>query len=368
MHGLILMAYEYFIIFVFVMLLLIDTNSIARAMRSRKNGPPRNRLAGRERTLVIVPCKGEDLTLKENLESIKKQRYNYYKIIAVLDSENDPAKKAVKEARIPYIISKRIGGEASGKVKAIVSALEKFKDYDIYVVADSDINVDGGWLGSLTGPLTDPAVGISTMFPYFKPMKGFWSKVKLVWGFVGESLLENEKTRFAWGGSMAFRKDLIDKDAIRFMLYSRYSISDDICLTRIARGRGLSIAFAKRPQPVVNSDDDFSRFWEWSNRQTALAILGYRENLYLGLLFYGAEMLAFASGIALSILVSPLFLLLFLHLIKSLASSYRRAHVRDPALAIAVIIAPFVYFANLVIGSRMKSIRWRGATYALPQG
>lgn len=368
MYGLILMAYEYFVIFVFVMLLLIDTNSIARAMRSRKNGPPRNRLAGRERTLVIVPCKGEDLTLKENLESIKKQRYGYYRVIAVLDSENDPAKKAIEEAGIPYITSRRIGGKASGKVKAIVSALEKFKNYDIYAVADSDINVDSGWLGSLTAPLADPTVGISTMFPYFKPMGGFWSKVKLVWGFVGESLLENEKTRFAWGGSMAFRKGLIDKDSIKFMLYSRYSVSDDICLTRIAKGRGLSIAFAKRSQPVVNSEDDFGRFWEWSNRQTALTILGYRKNLYLGLLFYGAEMLTFASGIALSVLVSPLFLALFLHLIRSLASSYRRAHIRDPSLAIAVIIAPFVYFANLVIGSRMKSIRWRGATYALPKG
>lgn len=348
-----------FCIIVFIFILSLDVSSFLR-----KNNE-KNYAKYKGKTLVIVPCKGKDITLYENLLSIKKQSYKKYNAIAVIDSEDDPSKTFIKKANFTYIITNK-NENGSGKVKAIATALKKFRNYDAYVIADSDVLFEGAWLTNLLAPLSDKTIGLSTMYPFFKPIrKNFWSEMKMIWGFVGDSLLENEKRRFGWGGSLAFRKDLLDKKSLSFFTDSKYSVSDDISLTKIAKSKNLNISYTKTPKPIVNCDENFKLFFEWANRQTALTLLGYRKNLYEGLVYYSSEIILILSGIFLSIFISPIFLIFFIHTFKSIAIAYKRSRLNDLKILIIVILAPFFYEVNLIVASRMKSIVWRGNKYKL---
>ena len=361
MSNLFLELLELLAVLAAIMLLSIDSSRLFR----KKEVLPKNKHL--PKTLVIVPCKGMDISLYQNLIALKKQGYRKYKIIAVVDSENDKAIPLIKRAGISYLISDIGSRSASGKVRAIASALKHFRDYDVYVIADSDITVTRTWLGNIIAPLSDKSIGISTTYPHFQPIGGFWPKVKMVWNFVGENLLEKESSRFAWGGTMAFRKDLMGSKEQLYLINSRYSVSDDITITKICKRKRLRIAYVKDAQPVVKTDDSFEQFIEWSNRQTALTLLGYRNNFKRGMFFYCSEIFVMVSASLLSIYVSPVFLLLFAHLAVSWKRSYERARSADPSIALIVILIPFIYVYNLISARMMKRITWRGSVYSLYQ-
>jgi cellulose synthase/poly-beta-1,6-N-acetylglucosamine synthase-like glycosyltransferase len=313
------------------------------------------------KVLVIIPCKGLDIGLAGNLTAAKRQRYSNYEVIAVVESEKDEAVRSIKAAGLKFIISKFNCRNCSGKVRNISAALSQFKGYDAYVILDSDAHVGRDWLSGIIAPLHDKRVGLSTSFPAFRPIGGFWSYVKFVWGFVGISLMESPSTRFGWGGTLAFRKDFLSK--ADFRRFSE-SVSDDIALTDIAKAKGLKIAYVPGIDIIIDSNDSFKVFWEWANRQTALSINGSGKVFYYGVIFYSASILVFLSAIILSIFVNPVFLLLLLPFIAGWAKTYRRSNGSLAAICIYPLIN-FVYLANLIKAKGMRKIRWRGRTYDL---
>ena len=314
------------------------------------------------RVLVIVPCRGKDYSLEENLKSILHQDYEHYDAVAVVDDESDPALDSIRNAGLNYAVSSFSCDKCSGKVRAISTALEKFPDYDMYVISDSDITAGRKWLRYLVSPLSDPAVGLSTSFPYFNPVAGFWSKVKSIWGFVGQAMMESNLTRFGWGGSLAFRKDLLDGGMME--IFSE-SVSDDTSLTRICKDKGLKLSYSKMSEPVINSPDDFSTFFEWANRQTALSISATKKVYYYGVIFYFSSILLFVSAIILSLFSSPAFVVLFIPTVIAEVKNLRRSRKKFPSIILIVPFIPFLYLINLLIAARMDSITWRGNTYRL---
>lgn len=357
--GLLLYAYTALLALIWLGLVGI---TLANAVYSRSVRKVRTKKGYLPKVLVMVPCRGTDLTLRDNLLSLKGQRYENYEVVAIVDSESDPAMLTIQEVGLRHIVSAKRWPTASGKVRALSTAMTIFRGYEVYVVADSDATFGEDWLLRLVSPLSDDGVGVSTAFPYFKPMGGFWSKVKLVWGFVGNGMMESPATRFAWGGSMAFRRDLLDTKS--FSEFSS-SVSDDIPITRIVKRKGLGIYYVADRVVTVNSDDDFVRFKEWSNRQSALTILGSRKNLQYGIVLYAANILLLISAVALAVFTSPFFAVLLVPFIVGAARTYLRAGQADPALIIAYLMVNFIYLANLLVASRMRSIEWRGNTYAL---
>ena len=98
---------------------------------------------------------------------------------------------------------------------------------DAYVIADSDIFVKESWLSDLVAPLNNKNVGLSATFPYFSAKTGFWSRVKMIWGFVGQGMMESKTLRFGWGGSLAFRRDLLDEQDFDHLCGA---LSDDMAI------------------------------------------------------------------------------------------------------------------------------------------
>lgn len=312
--------------------------------------------------LVIVPCRGEDYSLGKNLHSIANQDYPNYRVVGVVDSGDDPSLPAIKKAGIGWILSDDTCVKCSGKVRAISSAITGNPGFDVYVIADSDILVGRDWLSRLLSPFGSDEIGISTTFPYFKPVGGFWSKVKLVWGFVGMGMMESRLTRFGWGGSLAFRRSLLEGKKFDFF---RSYVSDDVAITKLCKADGLRIAYVKEAMPVINSPDDFKTFMEWANRQTALSIYATRNVLIYGILFYGASVLLLVSALALSIFVDYFFVIFFMPSVINSARAVKRSG-KWPVTSFCIsFIIPFIYLYNLIRASKMGKISWRGREYRL---
>lgn len=319
------------------------------------------------RVLVIMPCKGRDIMLQSGINSIKKQDYlGHYEIVAVADSPSDPSINDIKRTGIRYIIRRKMNTGGSNKVMALSTALQEFKNYDIYVVADSDIRCRPDWLRLLVEPLKDRRIGVSTAYPYFKPVRGsgFWAKVKMAWGFVGNGLMESDRTKFAWGGSMAFRKDLLDKKSLSKF---RNSISDDISITKMVKGKGLGIYYLNKRVIEVPSNDDFKKFSEWATRQTALSIRGYKSNFSYGLTFYSANLLLMVSGTILTIFFNVLCIFFLVPFAIRIAKTYRRAEPGDRTVSLGFVclFMDLIYISNLMVARFKKEIAWRGITYKL---
>jgi hypothetical protein len=353
--GLLLTALVAFLSLVWLGLMLIN---IAGLLKS----PERYDARGRKgRVLVMVPCKGMDITLRSNLESLKDQDYPNYKVVAIVDNNSDRAVTAIKKAGLDYIISSKRYKDCSGKVRAIITAMQKFRNYDIYVNIDSDAHCERNHISELVAPLNDKSVGVSSAYAYFNPVGGFWSVVKMAWGFVGNGMMESKLTRFVWGGSMAFRKGLMGPK--EFKVFER-AVVDDITIGYFARSRGLRIAYASRRTARVNTADSFSQFYEWSTRQTALTLLGNRKVLYYGMAFYVAQALLLVSGIALSFL-SPWYLILLLPFAMGVYKTYKRSEHHYLSVFPICFIINFIFIANLLSAARMKEIEWRGSRYRL---
>lgn len=357
MFGALLTAYIALLVLISAGILLVE---VVKKIEERTTARAAVGAAGR--VLVMVPCKGSDISLSENLLSLKNQDHASFDLVAIVDSEADVALPLIKEAGIRYIVSDAQCERCSGKVRAIASAFSGFPDYDIYVIADSDATFSPDWLSTLVAPLGDREYGISTTFPIFIPIGGFWSRVKMVWGFVGRSMMESRITRFGWGGSLAFRKSLLDPE--NFRAFSE-SVSDDTALTRFASTAGLRIAYCDGSIVRVKAVETLSSFVEWSNRQTALAIHNSRNLYPIGMAYYSVRLFLLASSVALSVLLSPVALLLLVPFAVNIARIYSISGSRDPAIVPIFFAMDAVYLGNLLKARRMEKITWRGREYSL---
>ncbi len=312
--------------------------------------------------LIIVPCKGSDIDLSGNLRSLKEQKYPSFSIKAVIDDENDLAVNAIQEAGIDYLLSTSKCENCSGKVRAIATAIENSTEAKYFAVADSDAFYPGDWLEKLVAPLKDEKFGVSTTFPRFIPVGGAWSKIKSVWGLVGMGLMESNLTRFVWGGSMVFSKDLMGEEEMRH--FKQY-ISDDVAIMRIVKQKKMDIYYSGRMAPSVRSNDDYKTFKEWSNRQTALSVSASRKILRYGLFFYGSEIVLLIGAILFSLFISYIFIFLLTPYILFALRTVRNYSSPGISVVPIAILIPFISMLNLLKASRMKTISWRGNVYDL---
>jgi cellulose synthase/poly-beta-1,6-N-acetylglucosamine synthase-like glycosyltransferase len=312
--------------------------------------------------LVIIPVKGVDYGLERNLRSIMNQDYGPFDVVAVVDSDDDPSVEFLRKVGINYMLSSTVCAGCSGKVRAIHSALVKHPNYGCYVIVDSDVMVSPSWLSKLLSPLSSQSVGASTTFPVFYPEGGFWSKMKMYWGLVGQSMMESNLTKFVWGGSMAFRRDLLDDESLK--MFSE-SLSDDIAILQITRKKGLAISYVPESRPQIHSTDNFRTFMEWSNRQTAFSIYSSRKVFAFGITYYTIWIYILFSAIFLSTLESPIFLILLLPFFYNSVNSQRKVPVRVWYFLFLTFLLPFVYVWNLISGLTLKEVVWRGTVYSL---
>jgi cellulose synthase/poly-beta-1,6-N-acetylglucosamine synthase-like glycosyltransferase len=344
------------------------------------------RLAGQSKDLppatVIVPVKGSDEGLRENLEALAALDYPDYELIVTAHSAGDiPA--GVLPARVKVVLAHGTDPAGAEKVQNLMAAVRAARKRSLVLAfADSDGRVGRGWLRALVAPLEEPGVGASTGYRWFLPdPPDFWSLMRGVWDAVAAGTLGPGDCRFAWGGAMAIRKEVFFE--ARVPDFWQGALSDDYALSRAVHAAGLSIAYA--PGALTPSGEHITggRFFGWIRRQLAITRI-YAPGLWwpalIAHIFYCGGM---AASVAASIRGNRLAeWALIAQLSPGMLKGLNRATLAKASLpgheawfkrhawvhAIWVPLATWVWLMALGSSAFARSIEWRGRRYALKRG
>ena len=298
---------------------------------------------------VIVPVKGVDPALKKNITSLLRQDFGYYDLVYVVDSDLDPAYKIISSVDVKVLISEAVCDNCSGKIRAQLTAL-KHVSTDFVVFADSDTVYPENWLKEMVSGLNEGVATTTFSWPY--PLKlnlknllraGFWT--------LGAELMPFEGFRVLWGGSMGFRRNFFDKEAIETL---SNEVCDDCALTYTAKKRG-KIAYT-RAVPLNLFDE--RELLQWSTKEI-VTILRYSKKWALSF--------AVLSASVLLLLLSSYYCFLgatpaILWIIKNYLRGIR---ANAPSLIPAIMSVPSMFYVLFLIGTsiRKKEIYRRGREY-----
>jgi ceramide glucosyltransferase len=341
---------------------------------------------------VIVPGRGLEPGLSENLVTLLNQDYQRYEVLFVFDRADDPALGVVNQltARSGVARAVIIAGPATDsgqKVHNLRVAVTRINpESEVLVFVDTDARPGRQWLKQLVAPLADPALGASSGYRWFVPVKGgFASRLRGVWNAsIASALGSDTMKNFCWGGSTAIRRTTFE----RLNIDDRWrgTVSDDFTITQILKEAKLPIHFTPNCLVASVGDCDFKELLEFTTRQIKIT-RAYAPHLWLPLLLGSALFtLVFFGGLILLVLQilsgSPFYILLIILCIlfalgaaKALVrwraaciplASYRSAMRRDfPAQIVLWPIASLLYLYNTIVAGFSRRITWRGITYEL---
>ena len=345
---------------------------------------------------VILPCRGQDQGLRENLAALFQQDYPAYEIVFVTDSATDLSIGVIEEAKQSEPKAKQvtarvvIAGEATDSGQKVhnlrVAVGEISARSEVLVFVDSDARPDEKWLRMLVAPLQSQEIGAATGYRWFIPVRGgLASTLRSVWnGSIASALGEQGHKNFCWGGSTAIRRQTFERLSIREGW--RGTVSDDFTLTRILHEAQLPIHFVPACLIASLEDCSFRELIEFTSRQLKITRV-YAAHLWKAVLFSSLLFNSvFFSGLALVVvraalglsfgvsltLLCAIFLLgsakayLRLRAISIPLARYRNQLRRSlPAHLLLWPVASLLYLHNAVAAAFSRRIEWRGITYEL---
>jgi ceramide glucosyltransferase len=330
---------------------------------------------------VIVPVKGDDEGLRENLAALASLDYPDYELIIVASAAAD-IPPGVLPSGVRVILAGAPHPATGAKVQNLLTAVAASrKQSEILAFADSDGRVTPRWLRALAAPLAEISVGASTGYRWFTPAPPtFWTLLRGAWDAVIFGRLGPGDNAFAWGGAMAIRKEVFFE--ARVPDYWRGALSDDYALSAAVHALGLSIAFA--PGALTPSFDRVSarQFFSWAVRQMKITRF-YHPRLWWAAL---AAHILYCGGMAAAIAASLrgdrlAEWALIAQLSPGMLKGMNRATLARAALpeydawfkrhswihALWVPLATWLWTVVLIASAFGSSITWRGRCYNLRQ-
>jgi ceramide glucosyltransferase len=252
---------------------------------------------------VIVPVKGDDPGLRENLAALAGQDYPDYELIVVAHAAADiPA--GVLPSRVRVVLAHAEESGTGEKVLNLRTAVRfARKDSQLFAFADSDGRVSQTWLRALAAPLAvslpEARIGASTGYRWYAPEPpDFWSLMRGVWDAVIAGTFGPASNAFAWGGSMAISRETFH--AIGVPDFWRDTVSDDFALTDAVHRAGLQIVFAPGAMAVSEGRTSGREFLAWARRQLTITRV-YRPRLWWTAL---AAHIFYCGGMAAAVVAS----------------------------------------------------------------
>jgi cellulose synthase/poly-beta-1,6-N-acetylglucosamine synthase-like glycosyltransferase len=301
---------------------------------------------------VIVPCKGLDYELKENLEAVLFQDYPSYEVIFVTASANDPSTAVLHsllaenpKPRITLIVA-GVSDQRGEKVNNLMQAVERVSsDSVVLAFTDSDSRPGRNWLRNLVSPLKNEKIGACTGYRWFFPVsRNFATLLRVVWNGSIATLLRDHNHNFAWGGSMAIRRSTFER--IGVLRYWENSISDDYSLTRALRDAQLKVEYEPRCLIASHGECVWRELLEWSTRQIVITKIYSRSLWQLALASQFPFVIGWWWGIGRLVQHS-------LHLLNKRGGPW---HFADTSGQLALVMA-LIYFFSIVRGlSRLKAV------------
>jgi len=328
---------------------------------------------------LIVPVKGEDEGLRENLAALVSLDYpDLELVIAAREAADIPA--GVLPARAKIVLAHEPQSDTAEKIQNLLAGVRVArKRSEVLAFADSDGRVNPGWLKALVMPLAEEGIGASTGFRWFTPEPpDFWSLLRGVWDAVAAGTLGPGNNRFVWGGAMAIRKDVFFE--IRVPEYWEDAISDDYALSAAVHEAGLRIAYAPGALTPCFDHVTAGRFFPWIRRQLSITRVYNPHHWWLGLIAHTIYCGGMAASIAASIAGGRLAeWALLAQLAPGMLKGLNRAILAKAAMpeqeawfrrhswvhAIWVPLGTWVWLVALLSSAWGKSVEWRGRTYEL---
>jgi ceramide glucosyltransferase len=328
---------------------------------------------------VIVPVKGEDQGLRENLAALASLDYpDYELLIAARCADDIPGGVLPRQARI--VLAHGDDPHAGEKVQNLSAAvLAARKRSQVFAFADSDGRVTRRWLRALVAPLADEHVGAATGYRWFMPEGGgFWSILRAGWDAVSYGTLGPGDCRFVWGGAMSIRRQTFVEAEV--LNYWKNTVSDDYALAAAIRAAGLTLAYA--PGALVPSPERISArgLFSWVRRQMTITRV-YAPRLWLqGLIAHLFYCGAMAASLAAGGLGKPAgWWTLAAQLIPSFwKATWRTSRARESLPEYGVWfrrygwthvacapLATWLWLVALVSAAFSSTIEWRGCRYDL---
>ncbi len=246
------------------------------------------RLTQEPKVALLMPCKGADEQLKQNLAAILEQNYTNYEVLFIVESEKDPAAGVIQQVINEHPTAKAklvvagLCGRCSQKIHNLLSALGLVEeDTEILTFVDADARLRSpNWLAGLVKRLLRPGTAAVTTYRWLHPSAETFPNVLVSsLNASAASLIASRKRRVVWGGGWAIWKKEFDKTKIAERW--AFTLSDDLVATRVLKQVGLQVDY--EPACVVRSDVDYS----WSSALEFLRRQYLIGRIYLPRLWFG---------------------------------------------------------------------------------
>ena len=259
------------------------------------------------RSCIIIPCKGLEHQLRDNLTAFMRQDHPNYEIFFVVERGTDPAVKLIQNLQDENRTVKSrliIAGRADNcgqKVHNIRQASKQLThEIDVLVFADSDAKPDKNWLRWLVNGIGRENLGARTGYRWMMPRKNnFPTLIVCTINNALASMLGRGKHYLVWGGSWAIHRRVFDAIGVREAWFG--VLSDDLVASRAIRKAKLEIEF--EPQCVCSSRVSFttSQMFEFLRRQFLIGRRHSPKYWYGALFLVASSQIGFWASIVLGV-------------------------------------------------------------------
>ena len=329
------------------------------------------------RVLVFCPCKGIDPEFEKNIRSILDQDFPSFDVYFIVESVTDEAFAKLKTIGVPHVLVAGPSADCGQKVHNLRYAVENVgRDAGIYVFCDSDARFTRHWLSDLTAPLLTGEAAVSTGYRwYIADRFHLPTLLRSAWNATIVGMLGDHHRNFAWGGSMALRRETFER--IGVLNAWRGAVSDDYAVTRAAERAAVKIQFVPSCLMRTYGACTWPELFEFTTRQIIITRVYHPRLWRIG---FFAQTVFNAAFVWLTLLLAtnPVAgaLWLAIYLLSSVRSAIRFAAVinvlKDPSLSrfawFYILLSPVVallFQYNMIVSALTSDIQWRQIHYRL---
>ena len=328
---------------------------------------------------VFCPCKGVDHEFEKNIRSILGQDFPAFAVYFILESAEDPAYSVLRNIGAPNVL---IAGEATDcgqKVHNLRYAVQSVGcNVDTYVFCDSDARYPRNWLAKITEPLHDGLTGVCTGYRWYTVRRfHIPTLLRSAWNSTALGVLGDHDRNFAWGGSIAIRRETFERIAVLDAWSG--ALSDDYAITRATQKAGLHVRFVPACLIPSYGECSFSELLEFTTRQIIITrvyhprlwAIGFVAQTVFSLAFWGLLVANLWTG-------TPVLFLLWITIftLSATRSAVRlsavKATIPEPSslrfVWFYVLSSPVVallYQFNMTCAALTTDIKWRQIHYKL---
>ncbi|MBM4201048.1 MAG: glycosyltransferase, partial [Gammaproteobacteria bacterium] len=224
---------------------------------------------------LVMALTGPGGGLGQLLRALERQTLRPRRIVIAVESTDDPAFQAVhgampRSAMPVEVVVAGLAEQAGQKCLNLAAALDRLDASDEFVVfLDADILPQDWWLSALIAPLQRPGYGIVAGYRWPTITRSTLGAHLILALDRGIAALPRPRwTQAVWGGSIAMRRETVDRLALA--KHFRHRLLDDLTIGELARQAGIPVFYRRVLRVPSPLSYGVSGAWHFGHRQYQL--------------------------------------------------------------------------------------------------